>query len=52
MDGVDVCRRVRARETLQPPYIILLTALGDKESVVTGLEAGADDYVRQTLRPG
>jgi diguanylate cyclase (GGDEF)-like protein len=45
MDGVDVCRRVRALETLQPPYIILLTALGDKESVVTGLEAGADDYV-------
>jgi len=37
MDGVDVCRRVRALETLQPPYIILLTALGDKESVVTGL---------------
>jgi diguanylate cyclase (GGDEF)-like protein len=45
MDGVDVCRRVRTRDTLQPPYIILLTALGDKESVVTGLEAGADDYV-------
>ena len=45
MDGVDVCRLVRARETLQPPYIILLTALGDKDSVVTGLEAGANDYV-------
>src|SRR5674536_384081 len=35
MDGVDVCRRLRTRETLQPPYIILLTALGDTESVVT-----------------
>jgi len=45
MDGVDVCRRARARATLQPPYIILLTALGDKESVVKGLDAGADDYV-------
>ena len=45
MDGVEVCRRVRARETLQPPYIILLTALGDKDRVVAGLEAGADDYV-------
>jgi two-component system cell cycle response regulator len=51
MDGVDVCRRVRARETLQPPYIILLTALGDKESVVTGLEAGADDYVGKPYDP-
>ncbi len=45
MDGVDVCRRVRAVKTLQPPYIILLTALGDTKSVVKGLQAGADDYV-------
>ena len=51
MDGVDVCRRVRARETLQPPYIILLTALGYKESVVVGLEAGADDYVGKPYDP-
>jgi two-component system cell cycle response regulator len=51
MDGVDVCRRVRARETLQPTYIILLTALGDKESVVTGLNAGADDYVGKPYDP-
>jgi len=51
MDGVDVCRLIRARETLQPPYIILLTALGDKESVVTGLEAGADDYVGKPYDP-
>ena len=51
MDGVDVCRRVRARETLQPPYIILLTALGGKDSVVTGLEAGADDYVGKPYDP-
>ena len=52
MDGVDVCRRVRARETEQPPYIILLTALDDKDSVVTGLEAGADDYVGKPYDPG
>ncbi len=52
MDGVDVCRRVRVRETEQPPYIILLTALGDKDDVVTGLEAGADDYVRKPYDPG
>jgi len=51
MDGVDVCRRLRARETLQPTYIILLTALGDKESVVTGLNAGADDYVGKPYDP-
>ena len=51
MDGVDVCRRLRAQETLQPPYLILLTALGDKESVVTGLDAGADDFVRKPYDP-
>ncbi|HEY5387227.1 MAG TPA: diguanylate cyclase [Thermoleophilia bacterium] len=51
MDGVDVCRRVRARATLQPTYIILLTALGDKDSVVTGLDAGADDYVGKPYDP-
>jgi two-component system cell cycle response regulator len=51
MDGVDVCRRVRERVTLEPPYIILLTALGDKDSVVTGLRAGADDYVGKPYDP-
>jgi two-component system cell cycle response regulator len=51
MDGVEVCHHVRARETLQPTYIILLTALGDKESVVTGLNAGADDFVGKPYDP-
>jgi len=51
IDGVDVCRRVRARETRQPPYIILLTALDEKGDVVTGLEAGADDYVGKPYDP-
>ncbi len=51
MDGVEVCRRCRGLETHQPPYIILLTALGDKDHVVTGLEAGADDYVGKPYDP-
>ena len=45
IDGVEVCRHVRARETQNPPYILLLTALSRKEDIITGLEAGADDYV-------
>lgn len=45
MDGVDVCRRVRARNERQLSYIILLTSRGSKEDLVKGLEAGADDYV-------
>jgi two-component system cell cycle response regulator len=45
MDGVDVVRRLREVETSTPPYIIMLTSKGDKESVVAGLEAGASDYI-------
>src|SRR5437016_2433487 len=45
LDGLEVCRRVRA---LPPPrfvYTILLTARADKDDVLRGFEAGADDYV-------
>lgn len=45
MDGVEVCRRVRALSAAAPPYLILLTARSDKEDVVTGLDAGASDYL-------
>jgi CheY-like chemotaxis protein len=45
LDGVEVCRRVRARGGPTAPYLILLTAKGQREDVVAGLEAGADDYV-------
>jgi two-component system, cell cycle response regulator len=51
MDGVDVCRRARALDTHQPPYIILLTALGEKDNMMTGFEAGADDYVGKPFDP-
>ncbi|WP_329275702.1 response regulator transcription factor [Streptomyces sp. NBC_00691] len=43
MDGFEVCRRVRARTATLP--VIMLTARGDDHDIVTGLEAGADDYV-------
>ena len=45
LDGIEVCRRVRALGGPTPPYVILLTAKGQREDVVAGLEAGADDYV-------
>ncbi|WP_072487493.1 response regulator transcription factor [Streptomyces atratus] len=43
MDGFEVCRRIRARSATLP--VIMLTARGDDQDIVTGLEAGADDYV-------
>jgi phosphoserine phosphatase RsbU/P len=45
MDGAEVCRRVRAIQTTTPTYVIMLTAKREKEDVVEGLGAGADDYV-------
>jgi DNA-binding response OmpR family regulator len=45
LDGVEVCRRVRGGARRNQTYVILLTARHDKEDVVAGLVAGADDYV-------
>jgi CheY-like chemotaxis protein len=45
MDGVEVCRRVRAELRLESTYLILLTAKGTKEDLVAGLDGGADDYL-------
>src|SRR5262249_40217165 len=45
MDGVEVCRQVRAMPVGEPIYLLLLTAKGGTEDIVAGLEAGADDYM-------
>ena len=45
MDGLELCRKIRASDTWNPPYIILLTALTNREDIVEGLGAGANDYV-------
>jgi CheY-like chemotaxis protein len=44
-DGVEVCRRLRQRQSTTPTYTILLTAKSSKEDVVKGLDAGANDYI-------
>ncbi len=43
--GVELCRRVREGGHPSPAYIILLTARTSRDDIVSGLEAGADDYV-------
>jgi len=43
IDGFDLCRALRRAEIWTP--VLLLTALGDVEDRITGLDAGADDYV-------
>jgi two-component system cell cycle response regulator len=47
LDGVEVCRRIRALELSSPPYLLLLTSRGDKQDIATGLESGASDYVQK-----
>jgi len=44
-DGVEICRQIRESSQSDPKYIILLTSKGGKEDVVSGLDAGADDYI-------
>ena len=51
MDGLEVCRRIRNSDALGYVYIILLTAKGQKDDIVEGLEAGADDYVTKPFSP-
>ncbi len=43
--GLDVCRLLKGDEKMSNTPIIMLTALGQEENIVKGLEAGADDYV-------
>jgi diguanylate cyclase (GGDEF)-like protein len=45
MDGVEVCRKIRKNRSSNPPYLIILTARGEKADIVRGLDAGANDYV-------
>lgn len=45
LDGPEICRRARANPALASAYILLLTSRHTKEDVITGLQAGADDYL-------
>ncbi len=45
MDGVEICRKVREMTGEPYIYIILLTVMDNKEDIIKGMEAGADDYI-------
>jgi DNA-binding response OmpR family regulator len=48
IDGLEVCRRLRQRHSVP---IVMLTALGEEEDRVVGLQLGADDYVTKPFSP-
>jgi two-component system chemotaxis response regulator CheY len=45
MDGLQLCKMIRAEPSLQYTYIILLTSLDSKGSYLEGMNAGADDFI-------
>jgi len=51
MDGLSLCRAVRADARLQGLPIVMLTARGDETDRIVGLELGADDYVVKPFSP-
>jgi DNA-binding response OmpR family regulator len=53
MDGVELCRRVRAAAAGRPgyTYIMMVTALDGLKNFVTGMAAGADDFIVKPFEP-
>jgi diguanylate cyclase (GGDEF)-like protein len=49
MDGIELCRRVRGNVAAAYTYFIFVSVLGDREHCLTGLKAGADDYLSKPL---
>jgi len=51
LDGLEVCRRIRATPELSQTAVLMLTAKGDDIDRIVGLELGADDYVPKPFNP-
>ena len=49
LDGLEVCRRIREEQGHVP--VVMLTARGDEDDRILGLEVGADDYVTKPFSP-
>jgi two-component system cell cycle response regulator len=52
LDGIDLCRRIRERSSEPYVYVLLLTSKGQKQDVIQGMGAGADDYILKPFDPG
>ena len=51
VDGPELCRRVREELTDRYVYIVLITGLGQRERILEGMSAGADDYLVKPVDP-
>lgn len=52
MSGVELCRRIREIDSAIPIYVILLTAKTDRDDVLEGFAAGADDFIKKPFDSG
>jgi sigma-B regulation protein RsbU (phosphoserine phosphatase) len=51
MDGLELCNRIRSTVRSHYVYIILLTAKGETNEIVKGMQAGADDFITKPFHP-
>ena len=51
IDGIEVCKVLRSKNTTAEIPIIMLTAKGEETDIVDGLEVGADDYITKPFSP-
>ena len=51
LDGLDVCRELKANDRTQAIPVIMVTAKGEESDIVLGLGIGADDYVTKPFSP-
>ncbi|MGE3821008.1 MAG: PP2C family protein-serine/threonine phosphatase [Isosphaeraceae bacterium] len=51
LDGAGLCRAIKADPELRTTPVLMLTTLGETKSKVTGLDAGADDYIQKPKSP-
>ena len=51
VDGLEVCRRLKADPKTRDILIVMLTAKGEESDMVAGLERGADDYIAKPFSP-
>lgn len=51
LDGLSVCRKLRERRSTGGPYVVLLTPIGAKVDIRSGLHAGADDFLTKPCDP-
>lgn len=50
LDGIELCRRVKASSEFGFIYMILLTGRSNESDIVVGLDAGADDYMSKPIK--